>query len=743
MPCRRLAVLALLLSCAVPLLARAQAAPGREGPGSPALPEGAAFPLQYAETELAEIVRAVSQQTGIPFLFDDRLRGRVTITAPRPVGREEAVALLSAALRMAGFALVRGASGVQAIVPVSDAAGRVEVSLSTPRAFVDLPVTTLVPLRTARAETLLAVLQPLLGTSAVAQAFAPTNVLILSATEAQLQRVIVLARALDQAEARRLLVLRPRYRDASELLPLVEATFPESRRASESLRVFIDARSNALLIEGPDALVSEVRDFVRSIDLPAAGKGRIHVVRIRHADAEELAEVVQQAAQAPAGQGAGRSAPPGTEAAAEVLTGHDFALTADQATNSLVIRCDAETFRILGQLIASLDRDVPSVSVKTTLMEVENSDSLDIAVDTVFPFTRPAAPSEGTGFVRLLNSGDPALLGTQPRDGSEAFLLRFIKDPVTFTRTDASGEPVTVTVPSYGVDVKAQATDGRTRLLSEPQLLARSGEEQELFIGNNIPIISATQTSAAGTTPSVSSADPLTISQNVERQDVGVRLRVEPTVPEEGPVRLELRLEFSALTAPFAGDVNEVGPTLIEQSVESTIYLDDGAGAVIGVRGQPSQEVQRTGTPWLMDVPALGWLFSSTSTQTVRKDLVLAAQIQVIRSREDLELESIHRRVALERSVAGLERLPVSPEEAPFAVWVTTTHDLEAAEAVAADLDLGARRAEIVAWKPGEPRRYDVYVLGFDRYADAMQTSLAARAQGFDPEVLALPEGPR
>lgn len=732
---RPLSLLALLTALAA---SRASAQVDRTT-ATAALPSAASVDLFFENTELTEIVRAVAQRTGTAFAFDDRLRGRVTITAPRPVSPAEATQVLVAALRMAGFAVVSGADDVHQIVPVSDTAGRVDVSLSTPRAFVDHPVTTILPLHAAKAEELVPIVQPLLGANAVIQAFAPTNVLILSATEAQLQRVFLLARALDRAAERRLVLVRPRYRDASDLLPIVEATFPESRRAAEDLRVFADVHSNALVIEGSPELTRDATAFVRSVDLPIAGEGEIHVVRIRHADAETLAEVVQQATRPASGTVQPRGAAPGAEAATEALAGRELALSVDEPTNSLVIRTDPETFETVARLIAELDLDAPSVSVKATLLEIEDTGSLSVAVDTVLPFLRPATPSEGNGFVRLLNSGDPSLLGPDPADGPESFLLRFFKDPVTYTRIGADGETVTETVPSYAVDVKASATGGDTRLLAEPQILARSGEEQEIFVGNNIPIISATQTSATGATSTVSSTNPLTISQNVERQDVGVTLRVEPTVPTEGPVRLGLHLKFTALAAPFAGDVAAVGPTLVKQSVESTIYLDDGAGAVVGVRGQPTEEVQQTGTPFLMDVPGLGWLFRSQARQTVRKDMVLALQIQVIRSAEDLQLESIRRRIALERSLAGLESLPVSPQEAPFAVWVTTASTRAAAEAITAGLDLGMRRAQVVAWKGAPTQRFDVYVLGFDRYADAMKTCLEVRGQRFSPEVVALP----
>lgn len=693
------------------------------------------FTLQLQDLELPDMVRAVSERTGVDFLFDDRLRGRVTIAAPRPVTAGEALELLVSALRVAGFATVHGASGITEIVPVTESAGRVPYSTATPRAFLDLPVTTLVPLQAASAEALLPLVQPLLGANAVVQAFPPTNTLILSATEGQLHRILLLVRALDRAEGRHLAVMRPRYRSGEDLLPLVQDMFPESRRASESLRLFSDARTGALIVEGPDALVDEVQAFVRSLDRPTPGSGGLHVIRLHHSDAEDMAKVIESAA-APA-----RSAQPGNATPeAGLLAGRDFAVAVDAPTNSLVIRCDDETLNAIGGLVAELDVDAPLVTVRATLMEMENTGSLDVGIDSLIPFSRPSTPSEATGFARLLNTGEPSLLGPQPADPATGGLLfRYVDDTAVFERIDPNtGERVIERTPSWDVVVRALAQDTNTRILSEPMIVARSGEEQEIFIGDNIPIVSATQTAADGAA-AVSAADPLAISQNVERQDVGVTLRVAPNVPSEGPVRLELRVEFSALTAPFAGSVEAVGPTLIDQVVESTIYLDDGEGAVVGVRGQPTQEVVRQGTPWLMDVPGLSWAFGSVSTRTIRRDLVLTVQVRVIRRPEDLEEDSIRRRIAVERSLVGLEGLEVTPGEAPFAVWVTTTEDRDAAEAVAASLELDSRSARVLPWKAGDPRRYDVFVVGFDRYSEAMRTSLAVQKQGFEPEVVALP----
>jgi len=713
--------------------ARAQPGPaGRLGAGaqtaSPAAPD-ARFTFQFRETELTEIVRALSQRTGRAFLFDDRLRGRATLLVPRPVGGDEAEALVVSALRLAGFAALETPGGPIRILPLADAGGQAPVSDGMPRAYVDDPVTTLVPLRAAAAEALLPIVGPMVGANGVAQAFTPTNALILSGTEGQLHRALTVIRALDRAEESSLLILRPRFRNAEDMLELVVETFPESQQASQSLRVVADARSNALVVEGPPDLVAEVRSFVDRLDLPQVGRGRLQVVRLRHADAEELGAVLQDAAAAdPAGGGAAQIDPE----FGDLLAGREFALSVDSGTNSLVIRSSPETFQVLASVIKALDIQRPAVMVRLAILEVRSSDDLEVAIDTLVPLMRPGTPAEGNGFLRTLNSGDPSVFGPTPAE-REGLVFRFLDDPVQIVRTNADGEEVVETLSGLGVDVRAVETVTDVRILSEPQLLATSGEEQELFVGNNIPIISA-QTQSAD-----AAVDPLLISQNIERQDVGLELRVTPTVSPQGPVRLDLFLETTALGPPVAGDPDRVGPSLLNRVLEATIYLDDGTGAAVGGRLDSTQDSVVTGSPWLMDIPFLGAFFRGESVREVHEDLVITVQVQVLRSPEELELESIRRRIALERAFTGYRGLRLAAHEAPFGLRIATTKDRISAESIGAGVDPGPRaRVEIARW--GDPERYDVLVVGFPDYAAAVGRSLDLRAEGYDPELLPLPE---
>ena len=79
--------------------------------------------------------------------------------------------------------------------------------------------------------------------------------------------------------------------------------------------------------------------------------------------------------------------------------------------------------------------------------------------------------------------------------------------------------------------------------------------------------------------------------------------------------------------------------------------------------------------------------------------------------------------------MAGLERLPVNPEEAPYAVWVFGSEREDEAEAVAANLALDTREARVIPWKSGSPKHYDVFVLGFRRFAEAEVNLVAALAR--------------
>src|SRR5438046_10714254 len=76
--------------------------------------------LNFANTEIEAVARAMADFTGRTFIVDPRVKGTVTLTVERPVSAEQALAALSAALRLQNIALV-DSGGVIRVVPEADA----------------------------------------------------------------------------------------------------------------------------------------------------------------------------------------------------------------------------------------------------------------------------------------------------------------------------------------------------------------------------------------------------------------------------------------------------------------------------------------------------------------------------------------------------------------------------------------------------------------------------------------------
>jgi len=151
----------------------------------------------------------------------------------------------------------------------------------------------------------------------------------------------------------------------------------------------------------------------------------------------------------------------------------------------------------------------------------------------------------------------------------------------------------------------------------------------------------------------------------------------------------------------------------------------------------------RTSVPFLGDIPALGWLFSTTRERETSVHLMMAVSANVLKSREEDQLETIRRRTAFERSLSDLAGLRAITDS-PYALLVSSHRSRARAEADVADFAESSYRAEIVEWRFENSTRFDVYLTGFSRFGEATAASNAVRAAGWVPRVvvvdMAIPE---
>ena len=542
-------------------------------------PQRAPLHLDLREADIEEVVRAVAWGTGETYAFDDGIRGVITIVAPQPVSDAEALALLDAALLFKGYAAVPMPGGGHKIVPIAGAPAPWQETLREGSGSEH--VTTLLRLEAADATTLLAALRPLLGAHTLGFAHKPSNSLILVGAANRIERLRTAIVALDAAEVERLVIWRVLHRPAAD----VAAQLREAFDSSELLSAEADKRTNSLILRIRFDRVQELRKFVLRLDRAAVGRGGLHVLPVRHADPEQLANTLSSLQ-------AGARLP--SLAGEASLAGRDFTIVVDQHTHALVVRANPETASIIADLLEELDRVPAQVRIDVTVAEVSTGESLSLGFDYLLPLTVPKDTSDLiAGIV-----GNPSGAGT----GEGTFNASYTRAPLLIPIVGPLGTPITLEIPREQAALTAEGREILIRELMNPSLYVASGKEHEIFAGDNVPVPVAR----------ADATNPLQVSQNVERQDVGLQLRVRPTVGQEGGVRLELDLEVSSIRPSLVGDAQRVGPTFAQRQLSSTLHLEDGDVAVVGFATLPRSTQRMVGVPILHSLPFLGFLFRST-----------------------------------------------------------------------------------------------------------------------------------
>ena len=713
--------------------------------------------MHFEDRDLTEIIDRVARATNQRFVYGDDLRGRVTITVPGRVSAEEAIELLHAALQMRGFAALPLEEGTYRIVPVLDTTSGAPVADVMEASERERPVTTLIELEHTSVDAVVAALGPYVSRNGVALAYAPTNSIVLAGSEVQVARLITIARIIDRAANEQLMVRAIRYRSVQSVANLVDTVFNDTPVAANKVEIWTDDRTAQIVLRGHPARLAEVRELIDDFDQPVVGQGIVGVIRVRNRDAEEVAGLLTDfgnEAQAPAA-----AARPGQEADptfSRALSGRDFSITVDVPTQSLLVSADTETFALIARTVAELDRLAPRVSVDVLIFEISRPSSFKLGFDYFLPLTVPETVNDPIVFVRSASStggvSDPLSLGSLvgipsldlnlrsgPDDDAVAF-GRYARTPIFVTLEGPGGTTITVPIPREDVSVQAGEIFAETNILLRPNIIGVSGEEHELFAGNNIPV--PVSSGAGITTPDqiqegTANVPFATTQQNIERVDIGTRLRVKPTVGEEGVVTLELEVDVSELVASAAGSVDQVGPTFADREIQALIRLRPGDFAVLGATGAETVTQGRTGVPYLMDLPGLGWLFSTISETRRATDLVVVVEARVLRTSADSVAESIRQRLAFERAISRTQDLN-SLGSNPFAVLIETTRSESKALAIAEAFSEDGFETRVTPWDAWGQPVWDVYLTELASFEEAGGLARRLTEAGWDPEITAL-----
>ncbi len=270
--------------------------------------------------------------------------------------------------------------------------------------------------------------------------------------------------------------------------------------------------------------------------------------------------------------------------------------------NILRIQERRENIPILEKMLEVLDQPQPQVLVKAKLVEITYSGSLEWGVETTY-----AAPSE-TFF-----QGAGAIFNP------DAYLNSSIARP--FQGTTVTGGFQGESAVRYGnldMIIRMLKNAGRAEILGEPNILATQGTVATIKAGEDVPI-------------QKSNLQGNSLVVSTEFKETGIVLNITPQLIGRDAVRMELEETYSAVTGFVAGQGGVENPVINRRSAKTTLTIRDGATLVVGGLQSTRKIESESGVPLLMDVPVLGWLFSTRSKEEVKTELYFMVTPTIIR----------------------------------------------------------------------------------------------------------------
>ena len=586
----------------------------QETKATPEKPESADqfVSIDFNNVDINVFIKFMSELTGTNFVVDQRVKGKVTIISPSKISLKEAYKVFESVLEVHGYTTVQSGEIVK-IVPSPDARSksietRLREEATDPE---DKVVTQLIPLKYADPVAIKRLFTPMISKSSVILAYQPTNMMIITDVYSNIQRLFKILKQIDvPGIGQEISVIPIEYADSTKMVSLLSTVFKPTRKPvkgapEKAVTMVADERTNVIVLLANEVDTLRIKQLIAMIDKEAPrGKGKVHVYYCENATAEELAKVLQEV---PTQQG---GTPTKGKAGAPLITGK-VRISADKATNSLIIVADQEDYIVLEEVIKKLDIPRSMVFIESLIMEVDMDTSLDIGIDW-----------QAFGEVRDTNVGVAFSDTIQPSvdPGSGA-----IRNP--FAGGFAAGllhgttEIAGITVSNISAIIRAVKTDDEFRILSTPQVLTTDNEEARITVGENRPYQTRSTTDPSGGT-----------FESFEYRDVGKILKITPHVTEGRLIRMKISLEVTNIDLASTLTTSSTLPVTQKRTVDTTVIVKDSQTVVIGGLIDDSSTRNDTKVPALGDIPVLGWLFRKRTETNEKTNLYIFLTPRVIKS---------------------------------------------------------------------------------------------------------------
>lgn len=622
--------------------------------------------FDFPDADIVEIAKTLGRLTCLNFILEKDVKGRISVVSNNSITVGDAWKAFLTSLDVNGFTIIPSGKYLR-IARQRDAKDKQIKTYSGEFApDTDLFITRVLPLKYINAEETARVFRNFMPPNTRIISYDQTNTLIISDTGSNIKKIVDMVQLLDvEGYDEGLEVIRIRFASAQDIAKLIDQLLPgqaggapgqppggiprfrsgggfASRKTKEGgviSHVIPDERTNSVIISANAKGLDQVKELIRKLDskvTASQGGSRIHVVYLQFADAEQVAQTLNNLA---SGGGAARPASPtGNLGAPPATTAQLFEgaikISADKPTNSLVITGTPADFQTVSRVIAKLDVPRDQVYVEAIIMEMTLDKQFELG-------TSVALPNSGIGFFPdtnfanfLLNpfSLQGVVMGFQAGNSSRSIDV---------------GNGRTISVKSVQGLVRALQQNTNSNVLATPQILTLDNQEASIEISENIPIPTSTAVQGAG------------IQQSITREKIALKLQIKPQINKiSNFVKLDIKQQLEDISSrtPPKG-VADLAFATTGRSSQTTVVVQDGDTVAMGglVRDKVTEVSNKV--PLLGDIPVLGWLFRSKTTASTKQNLLVFITPQIIKQyqnvRKILDKKIRQRDEFIERNAGG------------------------------------------------------------------------------------------
>ena len=588
------------------------------------------------DADISAFIGQIADITGKSFVIDPRVKGKVTVVSTETMNTEAVYELFLSVLKVHGYAAVPAGDVVMVVQQNSVKQQGRDLEEKFKKQSQEM-VTKVIMIKNTPALDLVPILRPLVAKYGHLAGVKSANALIISDHASNINRIEQIIDRLDKSGSEELEVIQLKEAWVGNVVTMLQSLDPDkvaqgkgsSSGGAGSIRVVADERSNRLIIKGEKTSRERIRILIQQLDKPSYFSGSTKVIRLKYADAKKLAELLK---------GVMSESDSGSKDANKAKG--KASIHADEELNALVVRAEPSILKEIDEIIHELDVRRAQVLIESAIVEVtgEVSDSL--------------------GFQWALGDTDNPVAGTNFGNAGQS-LSTLAAGVASGTPTLSNGLTLggfkeTNGQVDFGVILQALESQSNTNLLSTPSIMTLDNQEAEIIVGQNVPFLT-------GSTSSSANSNPFT---TISREDIGVTLKIKPHIHEGNELRLEV--EVSAESVANTTVQGQADLITNKRSLKTMILAADEETIVLG--GLISDDIVETESkvPLLGDIPLLGWLFKSKSTQHVKRNLMVFLRPTIVLDKQkattltqdkyngvwefdlsgDLEVDDVNRRMS-------------------------------------------------------------------------------------------------